>query len=78
MRKVALGTIGAVTLLLAGMLTGNAEAAPLTGCCHRNGAWMCGMACEVLRKGLLFRGVWQMALPLSSATPLAICRKANV
>src|SRR5262249_61564643 len=54
MRKVV---IGAVALLIAGMLAGNAQAAPLTGCCHRAGAWMCGMACGgVLRKRLL-RGV---------------------
>ena len=45
MRKVVVGTIGAVTLLLAGMLASNAEAAPLTGCCHVAGAWVCGMAC---------------------------------
>ena len=31
MRKVVIGTIGAVTLLLAGMLSGNAEAGRLTG-----------------------------------------------
>jgi hypothetical protein len=33
MRKVVLGTV-AGTLLLAGMLTGNSEAAPLRGCCN--------------------------------------------
>ena len=43
MRNVVLG---AVTLLFAGMfLVGNANAAALTGCCHVNGTWMCGMAC---------------------------------
>ena len=42
MRKIV---IAAVALLIAGMLTGNAQAAPLTGCCHRAGVWMCGMAC---------------------------------
>jgi hypothetical protein len=45
MRKVVVAMIGAVTLLLAGTLSGNAEAGRLTGCCHRNGIWMCGMAC---------------------------------
>ena len=45
MRKVVVGTIGAVTLLLAGMFTGNAQAAPLRGCCNVAGIWMCGMAC---------------------------------
>jgi len=45
MRKFVVGTIGAVTLLLAGMFTGNSEAAPLRGCCNVNGMWMCGMAC---------------------------------
>jgi hypothetical protein len=44
MRKVVLGTV-AGTLLLAGMLTGNAEAAPLRGCCNVAGIPMCGMAC---------------------------------
>ena len=42
MRKVVIGITGAVALLLAGMLAGNAEAAPLTGCCHVAGAWLCG------------------------------------
>jgi hypothetical protein len=42
MRKVAIGITGAVALLLAGMLAGYAEAAPLTGCCHVAGAWLCG------------------------------------
>jgi hypothetical protein len=45
MGKVVVGTIGAVTLLLAGMLAGNAEAAPLRGCCNVAGIPMCGMAC---------------------------------
>jgi hypothetical protein len=40
MYKVIIGT-----LLVVWMLAGAAEAAPLTGCCHANGAWMCGMAC---------------------------------
>jgi hypothetical protein len=46
MRKVIIGTIEAVTLLLAGMLAWNAEAAPLSGCCHIGGVWACGMACS--------------------------------
>ena len=45
MRKVVIGITGAVALLLAGMFASNAEAARLTGCCHINGYWMCGMAC---------------------------------
>jgi len=45
MRKVVIGITGAVTLLLAGMLASNAEAARLTGCCHIAGRWFCGMAC---------------------------------
>ena len=45
MRKVIIGIIGAVTLLLAGM-SGDAEAARLTGCCEANGVWICGTACE--------------------------------
>jgi hypothetical protein len=43
MRKVVIGIT--VTLALAGMLAGNAEAAPLRGCCIVAGYWMCGMAC---------------------------------
>ncbi len=38
MRKVIVGTIGAGTFLLTGMLASNAEAAPLTGCCYVDGA----------------------------------------
>jgi hypothetical protein len=46
MGKVIIGITGAVMLLLAGMLAGNAEAARLTGCCQVDGAWMCGTVCE--------------------------------
>jgi hypothetical protein len=46
MRKVVVGTKGLAALLLAGMLAGNAEAARLTGCCHVDGAWLCGTVCE--------------------------------
>ena len=56
MRKVVVGTIGAATLLLAGMLSGNAEAGRLTGCCHekwrlgvRNGLWRSFARASVLR-----------------------------
>jgi len=45
MRKVFIGTAGLAAFVVAGMLAGNAETAPLTGCCHRAGAWVCGMAC---------------------------------
>jgi hypothetical protein len=45
MRKVVVGTMGAVTLLLAVISAGNAEAAPLRGCCNVAGIPMCGMAC---------------------------------
>src|SRR5262245_14115208 len=44
-RKVFIGTAGLVAFVIAGMLAGNVEAAPLTGCCYRAGNWMCGMAC---------------------------------
>jgi len=76
MPKVAVGTIVAVMLLLAGMLAGNAEAAPLKGCCNvagihnvRNGLWgssfVSASCIEVLQT------IWQVALSLSSATALA-------
>jgi hypothetical protein len=42
MRRVVVATIGAVMLLLAGMLASNAVAARLTGCCHIGGMWLCG------------------------------------
>jgi hypothetical protein len=65
MRKVAIGITGAVALLLAGMLAGNAEAAPLKGCCHRAGAWVCGMACGVMPapKCCKLYGRWQCPCP---------------
>ena len=55
MRKVIIGITGAVTLLLAGMLASNAEAARLTGCCHIGGYWLCG---SPLRP-FLYRPFWQ-------------------
>ena len=54
MRKVVIGTIGAVTLLVGGMLAGNSEAARLTGCCHIAGR-------SVLRNGLLGYRSWASA-----------------
>jgi hypothetical protein len=44
MRKVIIGTTGAVMLLLAGMLAWNAEAAS-PYCCQISGRWFCGTAC---------------------------------
>ena len=41
MRKVVFGIIGAVTLLLAGMLAWDAEAQPSTVVCHIGGRWIC-------------------------------------
>ena len=41
MRKLIIGIIGAVVLLVAG-LASNAEAARLTGCCHIGGMQFCG------------------------------------
>jgi len=45
MRKVVIGIVGAVTLLLAGMLAGNAEAQLFAKCCSVNGVWTCGYQC---------------------------------
>ena len=46
MRKLVIGIVGAVTLLLAGMLAGNAEAFQLFAkCCSVNGVWSCGYQC---------------------------------
>jgi hypothetical protein len=70
MCKVVVGTIGAVTLLLAGMFTGNAEAAPLRGCCNVAGIWMCGMACGgPINQRLLLRGI-QRVLPRGVASSM--------
>ena len=52
MRKVV---VGAVALLLAGILAPNAEAAPLTGCCHMaNGfaEWPVGVRVMGKRRGV--------------------------
>ena len=65
MRKVAIGLTGVIALLLAGMLASDAEAAPLTGCCHRAGAWVCGMVCGVFpaQKCCKLYGRWHCPCP---------------
>jgi hypothetical protein len=64
MRKVIVVITGAVALPLAGMLAGNAEAARLTGCCHVDGAWLCGTVCES-----------NSPAPTSAPTPASNCCK---